>query len=157
LFCLSINTDVCIKKVDKEVTERRNDGANQIMHLVPLQPLNNLEGPINGFTHMMPLQPSNSLKDPIDGFTHMMQAPGHPHDGPTEPIDISCHSKPLSPEQVCNSSDFRALVLILSCQTILYQVQLLEAHSLQMVIEVEGMVVEGAEPEGMVIDVARMR
>jgi hypothetical protein len=35
--------------------------------------------------------------------------------------------------------------------------QLLEAHSLQMVIEVEGMVVEGAEPEGMVIDVAWMR
>jgi hypothetical protein len=63
-----------------------------------------------------------------------------------------CRSKPLPPEQVCNSSDFRALVLILSCQTILYQVQLLEACSLQMVIEVEGMVVKGVEPEGMVID-----
>jgi hypothetical protein len=68
-----------------------------------------------------------------------------------------CRSKPLPPEWVCNSSDFQALALILSCQTILYQVQLLEACSLQMAIEVKGVVVEGAEPEGMVIDVARMR
>jgi hypothetical protein len=41
-------------------------------------------------------------------------------------------------------------------------VQLLEAHSLQIAIEVEsmvvkGMVVEGVEPEGMVIDAAQMR
>jgi hypothetical protein len=41
-------------------------------------------------------------------------------------------------------------------------VQLLEAHSLQMAIEVEGAVVEGmvvedVEPEGMVINVAWMR
>jgi hypothetical protein len=43
---------------------------------------------------MMPLQPLNSLKDPIDGFTHIMQALGHPHDSPTEPIDIRL---------VCNS------------------------------------------------------
>jgi hypothetical protein len=70
------------------VTEHGNDGANQIMHLAPLQPSNNLKGPIDGFTHMMPLQPSNSPEDPMDGFTHRMQAPGHPHNGPTEPIDI---------------------------------------------------------------------
>jgi hypothetical protein len=68
------------------------------MHLAPLQPSNNLEGPIDGFTHMMPLQLSNSLEDPMDGFTHMMQAPGHPHDGPTEPIHIGLirNSLPLS-------------------------------------------------------------
>jgi hypothetical protein len=36
LFCLSINTDLCIKKVDKDATEHGNDGANQIMHLALL-------------------------------------------------------------------------------------------------------------------------
>ena len=73
-----------------------------------------------------------------------------------------CHSKPLPPEQVCNSRDFRVLALILSSQTILYQVQLLEACSLQIAIVfkgegVKGVEVEGAVPEDMAIDVMWMR
>ena len=73
-----------------------------------------------------------------------------------------CHSKPLPPERVCNSRDFRVLTLILSSQTILYQVQLLEACSLQIAIGFEGEGVEGAEVEGAVpedvaIDVMWMR
>jgi hypothetical protein len=56
----------------------------------------------------------------------------------------------LAPEQVRSSTDFRGVALILSCQTILYRVQPLEARSLQMKlgkIEVEGVVAEGVMVE----------
>ena len=59
------------QKVEEDATERRNDGTGQI-------------------TYMMPLQPSNSLEDPIDGFMHTSQSLGLPRlpDGPTEPMYI---------------------------------------------------------------------
>jgi hypothetical protein len=56
----------------------------------------------------------------------------------------------LAPEQVRSSTDFRRVALILSCQTILYRVQPLEARSLQMKlgkIEVEGVMAEGVMVE----------
>jgi hypothetical protein len=56
----------------------------------------------------------------------------------------------LALEQVRSSTDFRGVALILSCQTILYRVQPLEARSLQMKlgkIEVEGVVAEGVVVE----------
>ena len=67
-----------------------------------------------------------------------------------------CHSKPLPLEWVCNSRDFRVLALILSSQTILYQVQLLEACSLQIVIGFEGTEVEGTEVEDMEVEGAEV-
>jgi hypothetical protein len=59
------------QKVEEDTTKHRNDGTGQI-------------------TYMMPLQPSNSLEDPIDGFAHTSQSSGPPRlpDGPTELIYI---------------------------------------------------------------------
>ena len=56
----------------------------------------------------------------------------------------------LAPEQVRSSTDFRGVALILSCQTILYWVQPLEARSLQMKlgkVKVEGVVAKGVVVE----------
>lgn len=59
-----------------------------------------------------------------------------------------CHLNLLSLEQVCNSTDLQVPTLILSCQTILYQVRLLEVCLPQMVLEgVKAREVKGAEVE----------
>ena len=40
------------QKVEEDATEHGNDGTGQIMYMMPLQPLNSLEDPIDGFVHI---------------------------------------------------------------------------------------------------------